>query len=214
MKTENFALLLLSLTRKRVDALRKSLSLSKAEWDRSQVLNALKQWGWADSGGGGDHPILMRHPHMPRSVPFQGPQTMYNDQYRNRHLWQAGLMYVGSKGTVEPDPSHEYYKFYKMHGWLPGPLEGHELSPTVKTWRPPEPDVKYLKVDDVHLGDYEDPAQINKALQQLKTNPAKVPAIPVLQMDENEYGTMEHHHYLKAAKLAGMTHVPVKVTSP
>lgn len=214
MTPENFALLLLSLTRKRMNDLYKNISLSKAEWDRSQVLNALKTWGWYDGGKGGDHPILMRHPHLPRSVPFQGPQTMYNDQYRNRHLSQAGLMYVGSKGAVEPDPSHPYFSLYKKHGWLPGPLDSNELADTVKTWKPPHPDTKYLKVDDVHLGDHEDPAQINKALRQLKMAPHEAPAIPVMQLADNEYGTLDHHHYLKAAKLAGMTHVPVSITQP
>ena len=214
MKPENFAILLLSLTRKRVGELAKSISLSKAEWDRSQVLEALKAWGWYDAGKGGDHPILMRHPHLPRSVPFQGPQTMYNDQYRNRHLWQAGLMYVGSKGTVEPDPSHEYYSLYKKHGWLPGPLNPTELSEDVKTWRPSDPETQYLKLENVHLGDHEDPAQINKALKQLKMAPHQAPPVPVMQLGENEYGTMENHHYLKAANLAGMTHIPVKITQP
>lgn len=193
--------------------LERTARLTKAEWTRQQVVDAMKPWGWTEAKDpGGSHPLMMVHPHFPRGVPFQSDKTMYNDAYRKHHLAQAGLK-MFSDGTVGPIPGHEFYKTYKMHGYLPGPLEFGELHPTsVRTWHPKEPGIKYVNINSIQEGDYSDPKEANAAIPHMRPNSTTLPAVQAMELEPGVYGSLNNHHLLAIARKAGMTHVPVALT--
>jgi len=195
--------------------LEKAARLLKAEWTRQQVIDAMIPWGWRESPDpGGSHPLLMVHPHIKRPVPFQDRTTKYNDEYRKRHLAQAGLK-LYPNGQVAPIEGHEYYPIYKMYGYLPGPLNVNELHPdSVRTWHPQGvPNVKYVNLNHIQEGDVPDSRLVNSAMVQMRTKPHTLPPIQVMDLGDNVYGTLDNHHLLAVARKAGMTHAPVIIVN-
>lgn len=222
ISTSTLAKMLVRYVTNRRNAILASIAvLQKVEFDRADVVKMLKNWGWElDLSGEGSHYFKLRHinPLMKRRLVIN-PQTLTSVQHLNYFLGDAGLK-MHADGQIRPDPSVPHlYSLYKQSGFIPGPLEHHELGEVNRTWHPPSAKpgtFKYVKLDDIETDGYPDPKEVFGHIGTFNKNPNAVPPVHLLQLgSENVFGAAEdsHRSVLAAAKKAGMTHVPATIES-
>lgn len=184
-------------------SLKKAEDLAKA-WKQADIMAELRRWGWEHDKTGGNH-LVMIHPPTGGKIPFQHGHSKggdYDLPWVKVHLKEAGLK-INPQYQVTADPGSKFYQHYVAGGFV----KPETQEDPRKSWGDAATQVP---IGDVDFGGDIDWAKHAKAVQALKSGQTSgLPAIPVMDLGTN-YGTMDHHHLLQAARDAGYTHVPIQ----